>query len=120
MGFKEGLEAGASDVKKMVTQAGGQCFMGVGKSEDGAAELEIELGVKPRYIRVVIPKAGTDGEVYEWFEGMDDESAIKYFEDSGYKVNMIDSNGITVDSRGFKLGTAAQKDDSEFAWLAIG
>jgi len=120
MGFKEGLTAGSSDVKKMVTQADGQCFMGVGKSEDGAADLEIEIGVKPRYVRVVVPDEAKTGQVCEWFEGMDDASAIKYSDDSGLQVNMVDSNGITVDNRGFKLGTAVQKGDKEFAWLAIG
>lgn len=82
-----------------------------------AAAIVIECGFKPREVRVINTESR---DMMEWFEGMDDASAIKTVA-AGTRTK-ITSNGITVSDSGFTIGldTDVNVSDEQLSWVAIG
>lgn len=75
-----------------------------GKLTGTGATINVDIGFKPCYIRIVNE---TQLNVSEWVEGMADARAVTV-EDSGAGTTDVlvkSSNGITPTSIGFNLGT---------------
>ena len=85
-----------------------------------AAAFTITTGFKPRYVKVVNVDSDSDGDMVEWFEGMDAASAIKTVA-AGTRT-LITSLGITVSDTGFTVGldTDVTVNDEQISWMAIG
>lgn len=81
------------------------------------AAFNITCGFKPRYVRVVNT---TSRDMYEWFEGMADASAIKTVA-AGTRT-LITSNGVTPLGNGFTIGldTDVVVTSEQISWLAEG
>ncbi len=81
------------------------------------AAYDINLGFRPRYIKIVNL---TDRNQIEWFEGMADASG--YVSVAAGTRTLVTSNGITVTSRGFTFGlnTDVNVSNKQVSWLAIG
>lgn len=81
------------------------------------AAFDLDIGFKPRYVRVINT---TSRDMYEWFEGMADASAIKTVA-AGTRT-LITSNGITPLENGFTVGldTDVVVTSEQLSWLAEG
>ena len=99
--------------------ASGHGAIGDGESAATAVAVEIETGFKPKYVRVVTMDE-TNPYISEWFEGMDAGKGVQLADDTGYEVDEISANGITVGDRGFTLGTECQEDSRKYYWMALG
>ena len=80
-----------------------------------AAEFDIEVGFKPRYVKVVNV---TSRDQLEYYEGMDDASAVKTVA-AGTRT-LITTLGITVSDSGFTLGldTDVNVTSEQLSWVA--
>lgn len=91
----------------------------VGRFHDTAAqEFTITTGFKPRYVRV--QNLGATGLAsLEWFEGMDDGSALLTITDGTQSVS---TDGIEILSNGFtvEVNTDVVIADEQLSWIAIG
>jgi len=84
-----------------------------------AAAFTITTGFKPRYVKVV--NLGATGLAsMEWFEGMDDASALLIVTDGTTTVDT--TTGITVSANGFTVGlnTDVNIINEQLSWIAIG
>lgn len=82
-----------------------------------AAAFDLTTGFKPRYVRVVNV---TSRDMLEWFEGMDDASAIKSVA-AGTRT-LITTLGITPLDDGFTVGLDADVNviNEQLSWIAQG
>lgn len=74
-------------------------FVGRYLEDDTAAAFTLDVGFTPRIVRVVNL---TSRDQMEWFEGMDDASALKTVA-AGTRT-IISSNGITVSGKNVTVG----------------
>ena len=83
-----------------------------------AAAFTITTGFKPRWVRVINETASSSS--FEWFEGMDDASAIKRA--IAGDLTVVTTNGITVSASGFTVGldTDVNVVNEQLDWIAIG
>lgn len=101
--------------------ATGQTAVSSGVSANPVAAVVVYCGFTPRYVKIVVPKTGLAGMVFEWFHGMAAGRAIEYRQNSGFSCDEIASNGITVGARGFTIGTGCQLASGDtFRWIAMG
>lgn len=98
--------------------ATGHAACGKGTSATTAAAVEIECGFKPQYVRVVV--IDTNCMATEWYEGMDAGKGVQLKENTGFKLAQLAANGITVNDRGFTLGTGCQVNAKAYYWVALG
>lgn len=93
--------------------------MAVGRylTDGTAAEFDITCGFRPRYVLV---QNVTSRDKYEWFEGMDDASAVKTVA-AGTRT-LITTLGITDNADGFTVGldTDVNVTSEQLSWIAIG
>lgn len=85
------------------------------------AAMDVDLGFKPRYVKVV----NVDGlAMMEWFEGMANASAVKTVDSGSNATDIVKltSNGITVTDFGFTIGldTDVVVTSEQISWLALG
>lgn len=88
-------------------------------SDATAAAFKITTGFEPRYVKVV--NLGATGLAsMEWFEGMDDASALLVITDGTHSVDT--TTGITVAADGFTVGlnTDVNIINEQLSWMAIG
>ena len=80
------------------------------------AAFDVDTGFRPRYVRIINT---TSRDMMEWFEGMDDASAIKTVA-AGTRTK-ITSNGVTVDATGFTIGldTDVNVTSEQISWVAF-
>ena len=81
------------------------------------AEFDLTIGFKPRYVKVVNT---TSRDMLEWFEGMDDASAVKTVA-AGTRT-IITTLGITPLENGFTVGLDLDVvvTSEQLSWLAEG
>jgi len=84
-----------------------------------AAAFDITTGFLPRYVKVQNLNASGYAAM-EWYEGMDDASAVLTGADGA--ISLITSLGITPSSRGFTVGlqTDVNVINEQLSWMAIG
>ena len=82
-----------------------------------AAAFNITVGFQARYVKVVNV---TSRDMMEWFEGMDDASAVKTVA-AGTRT-LITTLGITVSANGFTVGldTDVNVTSEQISWMATG
>lgn len=93
--------------------------MAVGRHINSSAEaaFTVDIGFKPRYVKVVNLDDDIQGE---WFEGMAAASMFKRIQ-SG-TGDEVSSNGITVSVSGFTLGadSSVNGNNKQLSWIAFG
>lgn len=102
----------------LMQMATAQGATGSGTSAATLAAVEVELGFKPKYVKVFV--ADTNCVATEWTDGMTAGKGIQLKENTGYKLTELSANGITVDDRGFTIGTSCQTASKKYYWVALG
>lgn len=98
--------------------ATGHAAVGDGTSASSAVAVTIECGFKPKYVKVLV--IDTNCVATEWLEGMADAKGVQIKDSTGLKMAELSANGITVNDRGFIIGTAAQVNSKKYHWVAFG
>ena len=77
----------------------------------------IKLGWKPRYVKAVNIN---DLASYEYIEGMTAATALKGTNSASTQFSVVSSNGITVNSDGFTIGTGIADTAADVVrWVAF-
>ena len=86
-------------------------------TDAAAAAITITTGFRPRYVKVVNV---TSGDMYEWFEGMTDASAIRTIA-AGTRT-ILATLGITDNENGFIIGLDLTVNviSEQLSWIAMG
>lgn len=87
-------------------------------SDAAAAAFNITCGFKPRYIKVINE---TSLDMYEWYEGMADASAVKTTAATSAR-SLIVTLGITPLAGGFTIGLDLDVNviSEQLSWVAMG
>lgn len=98
--------------------ATGQAAYGGGKSASSKAAVNVELGFKPVYVRVI------------YFDGSDQAVMVDFIQGGSGGVDVgqgvvsgaakKSSDGITVSEKGFTVGTDCQTNSKPYMWIALG
>jgi hypothetical protein len=78
----------------------------------------VDVGFTPRVVRIKVT-AGTNPDMYEWFEGMTAAHAIVTTGSTGV-VTKITSAGITVAAGQITFGATIMVASETFYWEAVG
>jgi len=92
---------------------------GDGTTASTPAAVEINLGFKPKYVKVVV--IDTTCAQTEWIQGMTAAKGVHLKVDAAaISFAELGADGITVSARGFTIGTAAQVASKKYHWVALG
>lgn len=96
------------------TQSGGKANVATGSFTGGGAEVDVELGFTPRYIKFVNV---TDRTVFEFIEGMAATTTLKTV--AAGTVTADTTSALVVDANGFTISAAAAVDAKAITWVAM-
>ena len=105
--------------QEMMNIISGHAACGDGTAANPAVAVSISLGFQPRYVKVVTVDATTGSFSTEWIYGMAAAKGMQLKDDTTFKLTELAANGITVNSRGFTIGTACQLAAHKYHWVAF-
>jgi hypothetical protein len=96
------------------SQSGGRADIATGSFTGAGAEVDVELGFTPRYIKIMNM---TDATTYEFCEGMADTQTMKTVTGGAMTV---DTNSIIVpDAQGFVVAAGGAANGKDIVWVAM-
>ena len=101
--------------------ATGQAAYGKATAAGSPAAIDVVLGFKPVHVKVItvdVANSITTELIGGKTDGLDE--GIQYKENTGYKAAILAADGITINDKGFTIGTACQTANKPLVWMALG